>query len=294
MKKTLLLLLAVLFSFLNYSNAQDASFPMENATWCYRGYGDTGEDLGIDCFSPHALEEVNGKIYAHIGYRPHPYGDFKDLWYREEAGQFFVIPQDSTEEILVYDSNLEVGDTFTVHWGWGIDANNLPFDIEVTYIDTITTLDGVLRKEFTMEGAFGWLHWIEGIGDSEWIFTEPAYVASLSGGYSFACFAIDSMTVYPTYQPTEGCFFSSTENLETYQSVEIFPNPSEGDFFIKNENQLSFQLEILDQLGRVILKHNPSEAVDYFSIPRINGKGIYFVKLTFEDQRILMKKIIKN
>ncbi|MBK8557472.1 MAG: hypothetical protein IPL65_17730 [Lewinellaceae bacterium] len=90
------------------SFSQYLTFPAANANWCYHGYGDQGQNLGDFCFSPTELVELNGKTYSKISYQPYPYASAEDPLYRSENnGKFYALPQDSTDEILVYDFSLE-------------------------------------------------------------------------------------------------------------------------------------------------------------------------------------------
>ena len=102
--------------FISYGQSQSTALPMENAIWCYTGYGDFGSFEGVACFSPDSLVEVNDQTYAHILHKTHPWENYQEILYREDEGKVFIIPQDSVNEILIYDFQLELGDTFLVTW----------------------------------------------------------------------------------------------------------------------------------------------------------------------------------
>ncbi|MES2591560.1 MAG: phospholipase D-like domain-containing protein [Bacteroidota bacterium] len=68
----------------------------------------------------------------------------------------------------------------------------------------------------------------------------------------------------------------------------IYPNPNSGDFFIESTNK-NYSLDIVNLLGEQVLSEKNS-TVKRFSLP----KGIYFIKITSEDKRESLQKVIVN
>lgn len=77
-----------------------------------------------------------------------------------------------------------------------------------------------------------------------------------------------------------------TEQNKSHLSVNVYPNPSEGKFFIKTENK-TMLMEIYNSVGEKILSENNSNEINLSQFP----KGIYFVKL-FDGSLIHSEKIV--
>jgi len=79
-----------------------------------------------------------------------------------------------------------------------------------------------------------------------------------------------------------------TENL----NIEIFPNPTSKDFFIKNKNQLKIkEIIIFDVYGKEHLRiQNDFQVINVSSL--VNG--LFFVKLLLEEGELVKKLKIQN
>lgn len=289
--KNLFSILILMVSF-NLLNAQ-VEFPVLNARWCYHGYGDTGEDLGNYCFSPSELVEFNGKTYSKIVVTNTPYSNpSEEVLYREENGKFYLIPENETEERLLYDFNLIVGDTFVATYGWGVVNDSITLEVET--VDTVVTLDGVSRKRITLvngNGKYG--RWLEGIGSLDWTFTYPGYAASLSGWLSFICHSQGTETIYPSSGNIDCNLIIKTDDLKENLSFEIYPNPVEDVLNVDFKNINAKSLVIVSLTGKVILEKNigPEQNKLQFSINL--EAGIYFAKVYSNEGEVVTKKFIK-
>ena len=271
------------------------SFPTSNATWCYQGYGDTGEDLGNYCISPIDSVEFDNKVYTRIDYWSHPYANKQELLYREEDRKFYVVPPDSVHEMLVYDFNLNVGDTFETNWSWGTTDT---VRMVVMSIDTVTTLDGLSRKRMNLANknypGTGQYHsgtWLEGIGSLDWMFVYPSYVSSVSGGFGFACHWTNGNLIYP-YESTSGnCYIIDNipeENLDS--NISFYPNPMRDKLNIEFSGTNFASLKVLDLYGNIVYKNTQHHTALELSHLK---SGVYFVIIGFKNGNYMTKKIIK-
>ena len=213
-------LLVLFFCTFNYSFAQ-VEFPKLNATWCYTASGDFGEPLYNVCFSPDSLIEINDLEYSRVIGLDYIYDT---IYYREENRKLYILPEDSINEILLCDFNLNMGDKFMKpHWGWFENESAL---LTVYGVDSIVTLDGVTRKIiylYTETGPSANTYWIEGIGDMSWLFLFPNYYGSLSGGYHFLCYGIDGEFIYPEGNESYCSSLISTKNIEQKKIRNFIP-----------------------------------------------------------------------
>lgn len=94
-------------------------------------------------------------------------------------------------------------------------------------------------------------------------------------------------------QPYEFFQVLSVESFNQKSSIEIFPNPTEGIFYLKSEELLDAAIEILDASGRLVwstqLKNVQTSQIDLSSF----ANGVYSIKIT-ETNSYQVIKIIKN
>lgn len=289
MKNKFLILIIILIRISADLTAQ-VEFPILDAKWCYNAYGDFGQNLGNYCFTPDSLFDIGGHIYSRISYKKDPNNKYEEILYREEDLKFYVIPQDSINEILIYDFNLVEGDTFWTNWGWGLNDS---IGLVVQNVDSITTLDGEQRKRITLENGEYYGQWIEGVGSLDWVFVFPTYLSSLSGGFSFICHSKGEELIYPDWADAEACdFITKIHNNEKEVFCEIYPNPSSGDINIKLKNLEVEYIQIIDLTGKVILENKIDLNQNLIEFTDSFNSGIYFMKFFNEHKVIKIKKIL--
>lgn len=283
-------LIPILLVSLNQLNGQ-VPFPTLNAKWCYSGYADMGQNLGTFCFSPSELIDLGGKTYSKISYRKHPYDGLEDLLYREENRKFYVLPEDSLHEILVYDFNLEVADTFRTSWGWGLYDS---IDLIVQSVEYVTTIDGVSRKKITLENGAYYGAWLEGIGSLEWVFVFPAYLASVSGGFNFICHSSGGAVIYPVdWTGPADCDLSSVEEQGKEVTCEVYPNPVTNQVNIVLENANPEDLFLVDLNGKTVLHKKLDQNQHTIQISDDLKPGLYLLKVWQKGGGFFIKRFIK-
>ena len=128
---------------------------------------------------------------------------------------------------------------------------------------------------------------------------SPTHTYSQSGSYTVKLIGYDtdcntSMEVTKQIDMTT----SNIELVKNNTSVEIFPNPSQGDFFlkIKNSKVEDFQVELFDLNGKVVnsflLKDKVGETIEPIKLSHLS-KGIYFLKLTSETSVLVERVFIQ-
>lgn len=84
-------------------------------------------------------------------------------------------------------------------------------------------------------------------------------------------------------------------NAESTDTNLIYPNPFKNEIFFKNSLEIT-NIEVSDLSGRTI--KNSSFKYDNntnsINLSEINASGIYFIKITTKDGKVLIKKIVKN
>jgi len=190
-----------------------------------------------------------------------------------------ISPNDTSVK-LIFDLNLDVGDTFTFG----------------NYIDTVAnvfTLNGKKHIEFKNANT-NWgekIRFIEGVGPNIGVFVN--YLGILNP--FVACkYELDSLVYVTLNDNFNGCMLLPTDikknNLESM--VEISPNPF-SDFIEIRSNLLDAKtmVSIINITGQKLFESEINSEI--FIIPTNNLlPGIYFVNIQSKNEK-LTKKIIK-
>jgi len=238
------------------------------------------------------IREENKRIYAHI----------------PEYG-----------ELLLYDFNLDIGDTIFyniglfVKWGSGIGGYQ-PAEHYAVVVDkgTITLNNGSIRNIITLQ-IFSWtirsIQWIEGIGATEMVgLLDPlVYDQALDGTQIWFICACESNSAagcllylytcgnHPGILAM-GCPCNPNNNVFENEKNEIvlYPNPTMSELIIKSEGARVEKIEVFDVFGR---KQTVRTEVFMYSEIKIDISylvaGIYFVKIFTETGEVI-KKVLKE
>ncbi|MEA3448102.1 MAG: hypothetical protein U9Q98_06590, partial [Bacteroidota bacterium] len=166
----------------------------------------------------------------------------------------FYRPDTSEQEYLIYDLGANIGDTLFVaglEGSWGsitlfYDENH-PEPIVITAIDTIFIAGQNRRRLHIHQGAD---YWIEGIGSMKGMLHNELYLTG-NDMYELLCYYKDDIVLFqnPEYN---SCFIyteNEPENLMQYPAINIYPNPTEGNFILQLENNA-----LLSQAGKLSLQ----------------------------------------
>ncbi|MBK8354347.1 MAG: T9SS type A sorting domain-containing protein [Saprospiraceae bacterium] len=279
-------LLTFLIYSLNHLQAQ-AEFPKLNASWCYRAYGDHGENLYNFCVGPDSIINVGGINYSRVSFKNNLSPEFDTILYREEDRKLFILPEDSIREILLCDFNLNLGDTFlNPRWGTYPYSSSILTVIDISYL---ITNDGVSRKimQLSAEGP-EFLHttWIEGIGDISWLFLVPNYLGTISGGFIFICHSIDGKVIYGD---ENSCYsWIGTNDRKSLKSFKFYPNPTLGKFSFTTIESFK-ELKIYNVWGQEVAYKITNQEIDISHLKA----GIYIVVITDQNNNQYFSKIVK-
>jgi PKD repeat protein len=150
-----------------------------------------------------------------------------------------------------------------------------------------------LREEETLQltdasaGATGWL-WDFGDGSTSRE-QNPVHAYAAPGTYevklltrnSFGCTAEASQTVV--------VFRTAVEDLS--KAVEVYPNPSDGNIFLRKDNGFvteTISLSVTDLLGRQILRKEISQPQKLSSL-FLPAPGVYQVQITANGQTVVRR-----
>ncbi|MEN9978479.1 MAG: hypothetical protein RLZZ569_1104 [Bacteroidota bacterium] len=137
--------------------------------------------------------------------------------YRSENRKVYFVPKDSTNQYLLYDFSVDVGDTIPqVYFEYFYGDGMFLTDYVIDYIDTII-INGNPHKRINN-------NWVEGIGNLQGFLLEPyfnisQYLVELS------CMSIDNALYYPM-QGTDPCPMDLGVSDDLLNKLVISPNPA--------------------------------------------------------------------
>jgi hypothetical protein len=163
---------------------------------------------------------------------------------RSLGKQMFIKIQSEPSEQLLYDFDLEVGDTLPATY------NNWPGNIiYVTAIDSFYTPYGY-RKIFTLGGANWAQHLIEGVGSSHGL-VEPLS-NFFDCGYQLLCFSLNDTSWYPSQGISCNIPLSIGE-VSAVSNISINPNPMTIQSIVTSPVVWkNATLSVIDSRGRIV------------------------------------------
>jgi len=87
---------------------------------------------------------------------------------------------------------------------------------------------------------------------------------------------------------------TSVDVLLENESIEVFPNPNQGNFQIEIQNVKMNQMRIFNSLGQLILQKRENEFSEATQNISLASSGIYFLKFELKDKRVIERKVIVN
>lgn len=137
---------------------------------------------------------------------------------------YYMAPSQTVEQLL-YDFNLQVGDTVT----GVLRALNGPPD-QVTVIDSVL-VGSSYRKRWHINPLYN-MFIIEGLGSTYGLFeASPGYVTDYPS-YTLLCFSQDNQVQYPGFAVSCMLINGTTDPELSQVSVSVYPNPAAGAFTV--------------------------------------------------------------
>ncbi len=247
------------------------------------------------------------KIYFNDGCTISPENTSYKAAIREdiENKKLFIIPQDSTIEFLLYDFNLNIGDTaqiLTIGSYWNSNFYPLINTIQVNNIDSILLEDGNYHKRFRLESltSYNWEeYWIEGVGSS----LGPIYpgdyfmvICKETEGYpTLLCVEQDGFMYYDN--PWYTCCENVGGNMDEIDNkfFKVYPTITQSEITVEilNNDFNKNKIEIFDIYGKIlksILSSKSKTTVDVNSF----CNGLYFIRIINSNMYQTGKFIVKR
>ncbi len=278
--------------------------PTDSATWGFLLNTPTGNSYVKETIKGDTLFAGNNyhKVYSQT--------NVLRGFYRESAKKIYakIINYLDTSELIIYNFNLNVGDTF-----YDKRAANSPFTL-FTYkylltSITTTTLTNDVRKQFN----FSWVgqmgappsytnlgmvcnfSWIEGLGSVKGIFNNrvfeegtecfnAALISNASTAY-LRCFEHKGIQ-----RMTQTCLTLNTNEQSDNYTISLYPNPTINYLNIESNTLAfeSYQIQLFNNLGQSILVKEIRESKTQIDLSALT-QGMYFVKVYKNTEQKVFK-----
>lgn len=287
--KTLLLFLFSLLIFTPSKAQTYYPFPTNTGYWSSQNLDDFYQptngfyvfrldgDTTINLFP---YKKLQSKCYGNIMYNICGYLGAL----REDNKIIYFVPKDSINEVVLYNFNLQLGDTVLYPYSfWNPDMANDTFI--VSNIDSVLCADGNYHRQFKI----GQATIIEGVGSTKGP-TIIQYQFAVSGLPRLNCSSNDNGIVYSESNTT--CFTNVEETANNEKTISIFPNPSNTLINIYAQSKIT-SMQIINTLGQICyattLNATPA-TVDISQLP----KGVYFARMVINNLPYTQKIIITD
>ncbi len=193
---------------------------------------------------------------------------------------FFVPPSDSTEQLL-YDFNMQVGDT--IH-GY-LDYFGLPSTIQ--FIDSIL-IGSTFRKRWNLS-CYG-IQIIEGIGNTYGLIEYLPGCAMDFPDYTLTCFSQNEEPLYPDM--TSNCeLITSVKSVSAKIIVStLFPNPFNSTATLSLSSDFEkAELKIYNALGKQVRQQNINSLSMTINRDKLSN-GVYFYQVINDSRQVTSGK----
>lgn len=299
-----LFLLLIFIFFTSIINAQQYyTFPTSNAIWREYRYELGGSSRSYYYDFQNFINGdtlIEGKIYhkiyqtgytrSYILYQSF-YSEYEDIYVgaiREDSLRKVYYYVDSLyNEQLLYDFNLNIGDTLPIMVGTRERIINNNTTYTVTGIDSIL-VQGNFHKRFQINYPNQTFYIIEGVGSTYGLLAKlyswTGYTPILK------CFKLNDENAYPDGQDCNLIHIGIDEFSEQ-NKTHLFPNPGNGIFYFNNLPNESLLMKIFNLMGNKIFEtivQKDHSSIDLSNLP----KGIYFIQIIDKNESINIDKIV--
>jgi hypothetical protein len=296
MKKILFLLILFYIAFTDSLVSQSVHFPQQHAVWHETylleippPYIFDYTDIGVTYYNGDTV--INGLFYHKLN------NEIRSIWcsavvlssgyrgaIREDtlAGKVYLVkPGNSTEEIL-YDFTLQPGELVP------------PFGPCVVSIDTVITVDGILRRRWNTSELPGLFAVIEGIGSTNGLISNTLNIEYPNHTLCFEGdnFQTISVSLYNNncHVESDTCYTGMTEAIP--EKILVYPNPAKaGDKLEITSRAVRLQsIRLLNETGNLVFSAGLSGYHAEFSAPAC--EGMYFIVIEAGLQSFTTKLIV--
>jgi hypothetical protein len=241
-------------------------------------HGGTYETYNIAVMYPYL---TSGPSAQNEGYK----GAFRE----DLSRHVYFRPAEDTVERLLYDFNLNVGDTLPEMYNNSTATVNIVFSIDSVVVGT------QFRKRYNIvcpgSSPTPYVSLIEGMGSTFGLLAQ--LFPPFEGDNRLLCFKRENISVYSDPMYPYPCELPTSTEEMTGPAVSslIFPNPTRGTVTVRRKGTRELRLDVIDVLGKTVLSVD-EEQEDYQLDPGQLPRGMYYLKITGAGGTPEIRKLI--
>lgn len=237
------------------------------------------------------IDEHNYKKVWISGDENYQQWDFYGAFVREELNRVYY-RQIGSEEGLVYDFNLEIGDSVLIDNPRAAGALYLT----LVEIDSVEITDGYRERWKLVSTNYpNPEYWIRGVGSETGILNSSSGIfGGLCGLYTLLCEKENDELVYINHEH-ESCYLITTDVKELELEVKLFDVNFTNELITVKFNMLDNSRKTIvlsDITGNIISQTKTSEGESSFSLMN-NPSGIYIVSVMVNG-RVTSQKFVSH
>lgn len=200
------------------------------------------------------------------------------------AKKVYIVPPSSNTEELLYDFNLQVGDTVKGYLE------------SFTGYDVVQSIDSVLvgnsyRKRWDVNNCY-FIYFIEGVGSTYGLLEPSPSCVTDFADISLSCFQENGRTLLPD-TITSCNLITSIQEEKVQTDVRFYPNPFSGSSQIQiSQNLINASLTISDLKGRMIKRIANINGDNYTFSASGLAEGIYLARIEEDGVVLSSTKIV--
>jgi|GEM_PF-6909194 hypothetical protein len=210
------------------------------------------------------------------------FGSLSNMLIREENGKIYTrTSQNSDEEQMIYDFNIDEGDTFVFSLYGG--------SYIVYRVDSVNVNDNLLKrlylKGISDENICD--EWIEGVGSVNYPLLYPFQSISMHAYGKLLCVKQNNVTAF--MNPQYNTCYIPFMNLESVDntSIKIYPTLVKDNIYVVSDNNKPMDISFVNISGHrtKTIRTNGSKEIDISSLP----SGIYNVIINKTHSQKIIK-----
>lgn len=169
---------------------------------------------------------------------------FSYSYVREDTTKKVFYKDGNANEVLLYDFNLDINDTFP------IESTCI---LQVIDIDTVVLNNGEQRRRKRLVNKFypedGDQYWIDGIGSNFGVISHFGYCYT-DYPDGFLCFYGNNELLFPESPPS--CFITEIDKLPVSDQIHIYPNPLQHRLNIEDPGAHYMDYSLYNGFGELL------------------------------------------
>lgn len=213
---------------------------------------------------------------------------------RDDSGQVYFYPKDSSQEYLIYDFTLEKNDTTIVYVSrFSPVTDGFSNIMQAVILNTDSVMvDGHYRKSMFVKYSTGSVgQWTAGVGEKDG-FICPEGISVTNRQATLYCMTIEDTLQFPGNGPST-CLIPADVGIEEEEiesRLKVYPNPASEVLHI-DFDQRDYSIDLIGINGQHVFCMDQLSGPTRLPISNL-ASGMYTLRVRLPDDRLPLRRII--